>query len=69
MKKLFIINSNNKNFYFKYLFFISRFFKDSTKIESDDQRINKKFLEKFDVIIFNSLSENILKFLEKKKNN
>jgi N-acetylglutamate synthase-like GNAT family acetyltransferase len=67
MRKLFITDSKSKNFYSKYLIYISNFVIDSYKIEFDDKKINNNFLRKFDVIIFNYLPEKFLNFLDKQR--
>lgn len=65
MKKLFIIDKKNKNFYSKYLINISNTFKNSSKIQFNENKISEKFLKKFDVVIFNFLPEKVLNFLDK----
>jgi dTDP-4-amino-4,6-dideoxy-D-galactose acyltransferase len=67
MKKLFITDSKSKNFYSKYLIYISNIFTDSYIVEFDDKKINDNFFKKFDVIIFNFLPEKFLNFLDKQK--
>jgi hypothetical protein len=65
MKKLFITDPKSKNYYSKYLIYISNIFTDSFKVQYDDKKINENFLKQFDVIIFNFLPRNFLNFLDK----